>query len=898
MSDVKAEISYLKDRLRCLKKKVCNLEDTGSIETDPIFSASPAFGITNIDITNWNTAYTSIPTNYVTTNSTQTGLSGDKTWTGLHTYTAPYSTGQISVGSIGQGAKLNFIEGNTGVNAFTIGYSLINGTQAILNSISGGGITMRNTNNTGFASMEGTGTSTYLNFLSSNLQTMRMQNGRVRIGTTTTDDTGSTLRVDGVTTVAGDILPEALSTRNLGGSTLRYANVYANTVNANNGTLTLRTTGGFLFQHSSNSNIIGGFFSVTGNFYLQAPATQPSDLGYRLYVGGTSYHAGDSTFAGNVLPEANGTRTVGSSGLNYNSIFTNILSSTSGLIIEKAASGGIHLRNSTTTNYFGGWFPTTGNTYLQSPGTLPTDDLSGVQISHSITASSAIARGVNIKPTLIAAANNDVLVGLDINPTFTNGAFTGVSNYAVRIGGSIDVNGSVTATNFNGRGGALRLFTGATGNPASFRFTGTTDIFSHYHITTGNLSLQAPGTAPTDLGYRLQNIGTYYSTGLQTLSSTSTGIRMFNTSDETTNTETGNIGWTGNVFNISTLQSGTGNQRNLAITSGGAQTTITANNTTIQVGLAAMVGMVNVSRSLSTDNVSLFGVRGTQSSNTGPQFIQSIIPTIVQSGVAGYTTLFISPYEQSTGSGVKNLIDVGTNSAASGGGTHTSKFSVSNTGSVKLASTSSGFVLHNLSTEVTDTEQGNIGWNSNVFTISTTNAGTGASRNISIAAAGSMFLSIGGVQRIGIGTTSETGGINLSYNTASSGAIVGINPVLSGTSATSKMLSIVPTINKTGSGDYTGLYMSVYEQSVPSGSKNLIELGTNTAANNGGTHSSKFNVSSAGLTQAVQYKLSALNTAPSSATDTGVLGEIRWSNGFVYLCTATNTWLRVALTTW
>jgi hypothetical protein len=52
-----------------------------------------------------------------------------------------------------------------------------------------------------------------------------------------------------------------------------------------------------------------------------------------------------------------------------------------------------------------------------------------------MTASSALARGVYFNNTLVAAANNDVLVGLDINPTFTNGAFTGVSNYALRVTG-------------------------------------------------------------------------------------------------------------------------------------------------------------------------------------------------------------------------------------------------------------------------------------------------------------------------------------------------------------------------------------------------------------------------------------------------------------------------------
>ena len=39
-------------------------------------------------------------------------------------------------------------------------------------------------------------------------------------------------------------------------------------------------------------------------------------------------------------------------------------------------------------------------------------------------------------------------------------------------------------------------------------------------------------------------------------------------------------------------------------------------------------------------------------------------------------------------------------------------------------------------------------------------------------------------------------------------------------------------------------------------------------------------------------------TAPSSATDTGTAGEVRWTATHVYLCTATDTWVRAALATW
>lgn len=47
-----------------------------------------------------------------------------------------------------------------------------------------------------------------------------------------------------------------------------------------------------------------------------------------------------------------------------------------------------------------------------------------------------------------------------------------------------------------------------------------------------------------------------------------------------------------------------------------------------------------------------------------------------------------------------------------------------------------------------------------------------------------------------------------------------------------------------------------------------------------------------------KFKLAALNTAPANAADTGTLGEIRWANGYVYFCVATNTWQRAALATW
>jgi hypothetical protein len=49
-------------------------------------------------------------------------------------------------------------------------------------------------------------------------------------------------------------------------------------------------------------------------------------------------------------------------------------------------------------------------------------------------------RGVYFFNTLTAAANNDTLIGLDINPTFSTASFTGVKNSAIRIGSSLPGN--------------------------------------------------------------------------------------------------------------------------------------------------------------------------------------------------------------------------------------------------------------------------------------------------------------------------------------------------------------------------------------------------------------------------------------------------------------------------
>ena len=103
-----------------------------------------------------------------------------------------------------------------------------------------------------------------------------------------------------------------------------------------------------------------------------------------------------------------------------------------------------------TTNYLSKFTGSTtlGNSLVYDDGTFvgigTSSPSAKLQTAGSLTASGAIARGVYFNNTLVAAANNDVLVGLDIAPTFTNGAFTNVSNLAIRTNGNVQVRGNTT----------------------------------------------------------------------------------------------------------------------------------------------------------------------------------------------------------------------------------------------------------------------------------------------------------------------------------------------------------------------------------------------------------------------------------------------------------------------
>lgn len=125
--------------------------------------------------------------------------------------------------------------------------------------------------------------------------------------------------------------------------------------------------------------------------------------------------------------------------------------------------------------------------FVSVPGNVSVGTTTAVAkftVAGSITAASALAQGVYFNNTLVAAANNDVLVGLDINPTFTNGAFTGVTNLGVRLT-SAPGNNVLFRTGVNNSGTHSILFSNAGATTNSFIRAVSSGTFSNMNLVLG-----------------------------------------------------------------------------------------------------------------------------------------------------------------------------------------------------------------------------------------------------------------------------------------------------------------------------------------------------------------------------------------------------------------------------
>lgn len=243
----------------------------------------------------------------------------------------------------------------------------------------------------------------------------------------------------------------------------------------------------------------------------------------------------------------------------------------------------------------------------------------------------------------------------------TNVAYHYTDNYYVFGGGNI-FNGYGTTNNWTD-----------TNNFTNVTVSGTLIGATNLVYTSGNQSIG----------------GVKKFTGGTKHSFTSTGLEFYNTSDETVNFERVRHFWSGNTYNINVDVAGTGVQRPISIF---------GNTTQLRIGDSSPnIGFANIMRGTSAAGFSTFGILGTYTNSSGINNGLAILNTFNQSDTAGYRGIWVSPFEQTVGSGEKLLLDLGTNSAANGGGTHTSRFKVFNNGIIetigsKIFSTGNFFI--------------------------------------------------------------------------------------------------------------------------------------------------------------------------------------------------------------
>jgi hypothetical protein len=248
------------------------------------------------------------------------------------------------------------------------------------------------------------------------------------------------------------------------------------------------------------------------------------DTNNRLGVGtatpATTLQVGGTITTQSIIPVADSAHNLGTTTLRYNYLFAKSLT---------AEAAPLDLNGTNLRLYING----TQRAVLNGSGNLligtTTDagfrlDVNGTArvqnqftTTGSISAASAVARGTFLNQTLVATANNDVLVGLDIQPTFTTGAFTGVTAYGLYVRSNIATTPNTSINVGLGSTGSTSEFVIFSGGRSYIGFdsslggavigavstrtisfglgnSGSTTVHGRFHATTGNFTLQNGGT--------------------------------------------------------------------------------------------------------------------------------------------------------------------------------------------------------------------------------------------------------------------------------------------------------------------------------------------------------------------------------------------------------------------
>ncbi|MDP2860466.1 MAG: hypothetical protein Q8N98_02010, partial [bacterium] len=159
-----------------------------------------------------------------------------------------------------------------------------------------------------------------------------------------------------------------------------------------------------------------------------------------------------------------------------------------------------------------------GNMILSNDYTPPTSFYSRLDVLGFVYAGQGTARGINIGPTIQAAANNDVLAGLRIAPVFQSGIYSGVKNFGllveqglVGIGSSAAPGALLNITNLiaGTTPTTMKIVAGGTNTNFALQVQDSTGVNKVVILDKGNV-----GIGTTNPAFALQVVGTLDATSI------------------------------------------------------------------------------------------------------------------------------------------------------------------------------------------------------------------------------------------------------------------------------------------------------------------------------------------------------------------------------------------------
>lgn len=456
MNRIDQRISDLHSKLKCLAREVCSLSE-GEGETDPIFSASPAFGISAPLISDWNDAASQA--HFHSNLSALNGISLTRVgqWDAAYTISQDLPTtyfpltGGTLTGAGGQGF-VGFPDQTSVPSNPASGFKLYSDNTGRINFLKSNGVV---------SSISTAGVTTSRVFVLPDVAgTFVLDAGDQTIaGNKTFTGTNTTI---GASTLTGNVTLTGSRTIGTTGNPLNilYAGQIFGTAHMLMGTTAALASGSLSFVFGGTTTYVGGFFTTTGNFFVQnssatkvtdnsagaqfthsknassglargmslintLTATANNDVLVALDISTTFTNGaftGNSNLSvrtngairigGDILNDSDGIRFLGSSVSRYSGIFLRD-------ILKASASNAIRFGIIASNDFYATFQPTTHNFVLQSSGAIGTDTGERLQVLGTSLLNGLVTLGAGLK--LKTTSSGAVTLSIDT----TNVVYTG-----------------------------------------------------------------------------------------------------------------------------------------------------------------------------------------------------------------------------------------------------------------------------------------------------------------------------------------------------------------------------------------------------------------------------------------------------------------------------------------